>query len=102
MSGVAYVLALLLMFGLAFVFRISGNKWMMVLFFVCMFLLLIVSIFISNIYQDFYEDIGEVGEGLKAMTLLSFMILNSPIMICVIGFLCGIIMFTGGEEESVY
>ena len=99
--GLLYVFGLLMMFGLAFAFRINGNKWLMTIFFACMFLLIVGSIFISNIYQDFYEDTGNVGDTLKDMTLLSFMLLNSPIIITVIGFVSGIIMFSGfGEGEE--
>ena len=90
------------MLGLAFAFRITGNRWLMAIFVACMFLVILGSIFISNIYQDFYEDTGEIGEGLHDMTLLSFLILNSPIIISVIGFVSGIIMFSGTEEENVY
>lgn len=99
MSGIVYILAIILMLGLAFAFRINGNKWMMIVFFAGMFLLIVSSIFLSNIYQDFYEDTGAVGTGLHEMALLSFLILYSPLIITVIGFVGGIIMFSGREEE---
>lgn len=100
--GVIYVFAIIMMFGMAFAFKVTGNKWLMVVFFACMFLVVIGSIFISNIYQDFYEDSGDVGNELRAMTLLSFMLLNSPVIMSVVGFVSGIIMFSGlgGEEEQ--
>ena len=100
--GIVYVFALIMMFGLAFAFRITGNRWLMAIFVACMFLVIIGSILISNIYQDFYNDGTEVGIELHNMTLLSFMLLNGPIIISVIGFISGIIMFSGVEEESAY
>ena len=102
LSGVVYVFALIMMLGLAFAFKITGNRWLMAIFFACMFLVIIGSIFISNIYQDFYEDTGEVGDGLHELGLLSFMLLYSPLIMTVIGFVSGIIMFSGMEEESGY
>lgn len=99
MSGVLYVMALLGLLGLSFAFRVTGNKWLMAFFFISMFMLVIASIFISNIYEDFYDDSGDVGDALHEYTLLSYMILYSPVIMCVIGFVSGIIMFTGDSME---
>ena len=100
LSGIVYFFAIILMLGLGFAFRMTGNKWLMAIFFACMFLLIIGSIFISNIYQDFYDDGREIGARLHEFALLSFLMLYSPIIMCVIGFVSGIIMFTGGDEEN--
>lgn len=103
LAGVVYTIGLLALFGLAFAFRINGNKWLISLFFVCMFLLIITCIFLSNIYEDFYNDPGDIGPRLQEHTILSFLILYSPMIMCVVGFICGIIIFTGGytNEESL-
>jgi len=101
LTGVVYVFALVACLGLAFAFRFSGNKWLVGFFFSAMLMLLIGSIFISNIYEEFYNDTGDVGLRLHEFGLLSFLILYSPLVISVIGFVCGIIMFTGdGGEQS--
>lgn len=102
-SGVIYILALLGLIGLSVGFRITGNKWLMGFFVACIFMLLIASIFISNIYETFYNDGGDVGAGLHEFGMLSFFVLYSPLIMCIIGFVCGIVMFSGiGDEEGQY
>ena len=100
LSGVIYVLALLSTLGLSVAFRITGNKWLMALFLGGMFILVIASIFISNIYEEFYSDTGEMATRLHEYELLSYMILYSPAIMCVLGFVGAVIMFTGNPEEA--
>ena len=102
LSGVFYMLAIMGCFGFAFAFRFTGNKWLAGFFVVCMLLLVIASIFISNIYEEFYSETGEVGDRLKEHVMLSYLILYSPAIMCVVGFICGVIMFTGEGEEVYY
>jgi len=99
-TGVLYILGIFGLVGLSVGFRITGSKWLAGFFIVCMLLLIITSIYISNIYEDFYNDGGDVGAGLHKQAILSWMIIYSPVIMCIIGFVCGIIMFTGdiGEE----
>lgn len=100
LGGVIYALIIVAAIGLSFVFRFTGNKWLMAFFIGCMFMLAIASIFISNIYEDFYNDGGDVGTRLHEQTLLSYLILYSPLIMIVVGFICGVIMFTG--ENDLY
>lgn len=100
MAGVFYMIALAMSFGFAFAFRFTGSKWLMGFFISCMLLLVIAAIFISNIYEDFYNDSGDLGDRLKEQAMLSWLILYSPLVICVIGFICGIIIFTGEGGEQ--
>jgi len=99
LGGVIYLFGLVGCVGLAFVVRFTGNKWLMGLFIVFMLMLILASIFISNIYEEFYNDTGDLGSRLKEQTLLSWLILYSPVVMSVIGFFSGIIMFTGEQEE---
>jgi hypothetical protein len=102
LAGVFYVLGLMGVIGFAFAFRFTGNKWLMGFFFACMLMLIMSSIFMSNIYEEFYTGTDEVGTRLKEHELLSYLILYSPLVFSVIGFICGIIMFTGeGGEEAI-
>ena len=102
LAGVFYVLGLMGCIGFAFAFRFTGNKWLMGFFFACMLMLVMASIFMSNIYEEFYNGTDEVGTRLKEHELLSYLILYSPIVMSIIGFVCGIIMFTGeGGEVSI-
>jgi len=102
MAGVLYILGLTICIGLSFAFRITGNKWLVAFFIACMFLLIVASIFISNIYEEFYNDGSEVGIRLHEHTLMSFLLLYSPLVMCIVGFTCGIIMFTGDYGEGGY
>ena len=79
----------------------TGNKWLAGFFIACMFLLIITAIFVSNIYEDFYTGTDDVATRLQEHTMLSFLILQSPMIMAVIGFICGIIMFTGNPEENI-
>ena len=101
-AGVIYILALVGCLGLSFAFRFTGSKWLMGFFIVCMLLLVMASIFISNIYQDFYTGTDDVAVRLQEMTMLSWLLLYSPLIMCLIGFISGIIMFTGeGQDEQL-
>lgn len=100
MSGVVYVMALLGILGFAVAFRFTGSKWLMALFFALILLLIIASIFISNIYEEFYNGTDEMATRLQENQLLSFMILYGPMIMSLVAIVGGIIMFTGNPEES--
>lgn len=95
LTGVVYAMALIACLGLAFAFRFTGNKWLAGFFIVCMIMLVMACVFISNIYEDFYNDTDEFGTRLKEHVLLSFLILESPLIFTIVGFIGGVIMFTG-------
>jgi len=95
LTGVIYVMALIACFGLAVAFRFTGNKWLAGFFIVSMIMLIMACVFVSNIYEDFYDDNDALGTRLKEHTLLSFLILESPLIFSILGFIGGVIMFTG-------
>lgn len=99
-TGVIFVILIIASIGVAFAFRGSGNGWLIVFYFLLVILLIMGSIFISNMYQDFYQDNGELASILKENTMLSFMLLYSPMIFAIIGFVTGIILFSGRQEES--
>ena len=98
LSGVIYILGLLGLIGLSAAFRMTGEKWLMSFFFVMMLLLIITCIFISIIYEDFYNGTDEIAIRLQEHTVLSFLLLYSPAIMSVVGFISGIIMFSGTEQ----
>lgn len=98
--GVLYVLMLIGSIGIAFAMRTTPSKWLIALFFCLIFILIILSIFISNIYEDFYEGTDDLALRLQEQTILSFMILYSPMIFSVIAFIAGGIMFSGRQEEG--
>ena len=100
-GGVMYVMALLALFGLAFVYRSTGQKWLIPMFFAMMVILIIVAIFISNTYEAFYNGTDDIAVGLQNQQVLSWMILYSPAVFSILGFIAGAIMFSG-SDEGVY
>ena len=101
LAGVVYAMALIGCLGMAFAFRFTGSKWLMGFFICCMLLLVVSSIFISNIYEEFYSDGSDIGTALHNLPMLSYLLLYSPLVMCIIGFVCGIIMFTGEGNDEV-
>lgn len=95
-----YILGMLGILGLAFVYRVSAQKWMIPLFFGLMFLLVIICIFMSNIYQDIYTGTDELAIRLQEQAVLSFLILYSPVIMSIMGFIGGGIMFSGGGTNE--
>lgn len=101
MTGVLYVVLLLGTLGIAMTFRITGNKWLIGLFFVVMIMLVLASFLFSNMYEDFYNGTDDFALELQSFVLLSFLIINSPLIVTIIGFIAGVIMFSGMEGEVV-
>ena len=98
MTGVIYFLGLIGCLGLAFVYRSTGENWTIGLFFGLMLVLILGSIFMSVIYEELYDDNDAIGTRLKEQTLLSFLIIYSPMIFTIIGFICGIIIYTGDKS----
>ena len=99
--GVLYVLMLVGSIGVAFAFRTTPNKWLIGLFFGLVLILILMSMFISNIYEDFYSGTDDLATRMQEQTILSWMILYSPLIFAIIAFIAGAIMFSGGTEEGV-
>lgn len=100
MTGVFYILMLIGSIGIAFAFRTSPNKWFIGFYFLLVLLLVIASMFISNMYEDFYNGTGDLETRLQEHFLLSYMILYSPAIFTVISFITGIVLFSGMQEEG--
>lgn len=99
--GVAYVLSLVFILVLAYAFRISGEKYLLVLYFGLSVLIILLSIITSNLYQDFYQDGGDLGTELKAMGLMSYLLLYSPMIFSVLLTIGAIIIFSGIREDNL-
>jgi len=100
-GGVLYLVALIGLFGFAIGYKTTMNKWMMGLFIMFALLIIILSIIISNIYQDLYEDNSSFGDSIKSQKILSFLLLNSPFIMCIVVFASGIILFSGAGQEDM-
>lgn len=100
LGGLMYVLGIIGIFGLSIAAKFTMNKWLIGLFFGFALLLILCSIFISNIYEEFYTGTDDFSTRLQEQTLLSYMILHSPLIFSVVIFISGIIMFSGVQQES--
>jgi hypothetical protein len=103
LTGILYMMMVIGSFGLLFIFKATGSKWLIGFYVALMLVLVLGSMFMSNMYEDFYNDTGELGTRLKEHTLLSWMILYSPAVFSVVGFIFGALLFSGiGQQEEVY
>lgn len=96
-----YVLALI--FSIVFVvsYRENPHPAFIGFFIALMFLLVLGSIVMSNMYQDIYNGNDFLGERLQAQPLMSYMMLYSPFIMTLIAFVAGAFMFTGRGEDAV-
>ena len=99
-TGVLYVLLLIGSFAIVIILKSSPSKWLIGIYFALAVVLIILAIFISNIYEDFYDGTDDLAIRLKEHTLLSWMILYSPLIFTVIVFVTGIILFSGINQEE--
>lgn len=99
--GVLYVMMLIGSIGFASLYRGSGEKFAIIGFLGLVMLLILLSILVSNMYQDLYEGDDDLALRLQEQTLLSFMILYSPGILTIIAFIGGALMFSGVEDPYV-
>lgn len=95
MIGIVGVLAL------AFTFRGEVSTWNMALFFALVMGVVVVSIFVSNAYEELYNSNDSLGLGLQEAGLISFFILRSPTILTIVSFIAGIILFSGSPQENL-
>jgi len=100
LTGVIYIFMLLGVLGMALIFKGAPDKWLMGFFFSLVFILILASIFMSNIYEAFAIGGGELATRLSEHTVLHFMILHSPTVLSIIALIGGIILFSGGRDEG--
>lgn len=98
--GIVYAFLLLATIGIAVVMRYYPNKFLMGFYILLMLLLVVGAILMSNVYEGFYNGTDEFAVRLQEATLLSFLILHSPMIMAIIGFIAGAVMFSGLKEED--
>lgn len=101
LAGVLYIFILIGVIIVPFMFRSTAEPWMIGFFFVLMLVFIIASMFMSNIYEEFYDDSGELADRLKEHVLLSYLVLNSPLIFTILSFIGGIILFSGINKEGI-
>lgn len=102
LTGVLYVLMLIGSFAFVMVVKVTPSKWLIGFYFMCVIILIMGSIFISNIYEEFATGTDDLSTRLREQVLLNYMILYSPAIFSVIAFLVGILLFSGMNQEELY
>ena len=100
LTGVLYVLMLIGSFAIVYIARTTPSKWLITFWFMLSIILILGAIFISNIYEDFYDDNDDLGNRLKEHVVLSWMLLHSPKIFTFIVFSTAIIVFSGMQQEE--
>ena len=98
--GFVYILMIIGSIALAVSFRTSPNKVLIGFYVMLVFVLVIGAIFISNIYEEFYNGSDEFAQRMQEHTIASYMILYSPTLLAIIAFITGIILFSGVQQED--
>tara|TARA_R100000789_G_scaffold100010_1_gene108367 strand:- start:137 stop:673 length:537 start_codon:yes stop_codon:yes gene_type:complete len=101
MTGVLYILMLVGAIAFAVMIRTNPSRWLIGFYFLVTIMLIMGSIFISNMYEEFYAGTDELATRLQEHVVLSVMILQAPVIFTVISFIVGIILFSGIQEEVV-
>jgi hypothetical protein len=100
-SGVIYIFGLIGIFGLAFAFKSTGDKWLIGLFVSLVIILMIGCIIMSNIYEDVFRGTDPLALILQEHLILSYLILYSPAIMAIVSFIAGIVLFSGPSEGLV-
>ena len=101
MAGVIYIFGILAVFGLAFAFRYTSSKWMLSLFLAAALILILGSLFVSNIYEEFHNGTDDIASHLQEHVLLSFLLIHSPMIMSMVVFIAGIILFGGDSGGGI-
>lgn len=99
LTGVLYFMMIVASLGIALMFRNSPSKWLIAFWLMLTLILVIGSIFMSNIYEDFSTGNDDLATRMQEHVLLHFMILYSPMIFTIIAFISGIILFSGMQES---
>lgn len=91
--GLGYVAMILFSIFFAISYSFSPHPFFIGFYLFLVILLIFGSIIISNMYQDIYSGTDAIALQLQSMTLLSFLVLESPLIFSIIAFITGIFMF---------
>jgi len=94
-SGILIAFGILstLIFAAAIRFQPSG--FLIGFYIILMLVLVILGMIISNMYEEFHDGTDEIALELQSMTLASFILINFPVIVTILGFIGGVIIFTG-------
>lgn len=95
--GVGYVIMLIFSVIFAMSYSFSPHPVYIAFYIVMILFLIMGSIVLSNMYEDIYDGTDIIATRLQEQTILSFMILYSPMIMALISFITGIFLFTRNE-----
>ncbi len=99
LTGLAYMAMIIFIIAFSVSSRFTVSKWLIGFYFVMVIFVFFMSVLMSNIYEEVYNGTDEFAEILRDHTLLSFMILYSPLINIIISFVAGIFIFSGAGRE---
>jgi hypothetical protein len=91
--AIAYIMALIFTLVFVFIAGYTPHPSFIAFYFMLMVLLVFGCIIMSNMYQDIYTGTDELALRLQEQSILSYMILHSPIIMGIIATFGGILMF---------
>lgn len=99
-GGIMFFSGILILFGFATSFNITRQRWVMIFYFLFAILLIFMSIFVSNIYEDMYNDTGDLGDLIREQTMLSYLMLHAPLIYAVVVLISGMVLFAGTDTKQ--
>lgn len=99
--GFCYVLALFFSIAFIMIYKENPHPAFMGLYIILVFLLVLGSMVMSNMYQDIYTGNDVIATELQQNTLMTYMILWSPWILALIAFVGGVIMFSNSNEGGI-
>jgi hypothetical protein len=96
--GLIYIFGIVGLLSYSYIMRTNVNGWVIALFFAAVLLVILLSIATSQFYEEFYLGQDDLGENLREASLVSYLIIYSPVILTIVAFVAGIILFTGEEE----
>jgi len=97
-SGILIVFALLGLIIFAGIIRAAPDGFLIGFYILLMLIFVISSMYVSNVYEEFLDGDDEIALELKDMQFTSWLIIYMPQIITLIGFIGGLIIFSGTGE----
>lgn len=95
-----YVLALVMSVVFIIAYSYNPHPIFIGLYFGFIIFLVFGAIIMSNMYQDIYTGNDDLATRLQGQTIMSFMILHSPVIMTIIAFITGIFLFANPRGQG--
>ena len=97
-SGILLIFGLIGILAFSASIRFNPSTFLIGMWLLLVIIMVISSIFVSNIYEDFLNGDDDIALELQENTAASFLILYMPLIVTIISFIGGIIIFSGAGE----